>query len=133
LPNRWDTRYIYLKARYIKLLAKKYESLLYPLGIKGHRERETALNVGAKYRFPRVAKKLHSVFVSKDINFFFFFLDNSCVYTAHSKNIAVYIQGDSSFTAEQKHTLLIDLKFSKKIRNDESFQTFSKNLMSLKS
>jgi hypothetical protein len=32
----------------------------------------------------------------------------------HSENIAVYIQGDSSFTAEQKHTFLIDLKFSKK-------------------
>jgi hypothetical protein len=40
---------------------------------------------------PRVAKKLHNLFVNKDINFFFF-LDDSYASTAYSENIAVYIQ-----------------------------------------
>jgi hypothetical protein len=41
---------------------------------------------------PRVAKKLHNLFViPKDINFFFF-LDDSYASTAYSENIAVYIQ-----------------------------------------
>jgi hypothetical protein len=40
---------------------------------------------------PRVAKKLHNLFVKKDINFFFF-LDDSYASTAYSENIAVYIQ-----------------------------------------
>jgi hypothetical protein len=40
---------------------------------------------------PRVAKKLHNLFVIKDINFFFF-LDDSYASTAYSENIAVYIQ-----------------------------------------
>jgi hypothetical protein len=40
---------------------------------------------------PRVAKKLHNLFVIKDINFFFF-LDDSYASTADSENIAVYIQ-----------------------------------------
>jgi hypothetical protein len=43
------------------------------------------------YRCPRVAKKLHNLFVIKDINFFFL-LDDSYVSTAYSENIAVYIQ-----------------------------------------
>jgi hypothetical protein len=43
------------------------------------------------YRCPRVAKKLHNLFVIKDINFFFF-LDDSYASTAYSENIAVYIQ-----------------------------------------
>jgi hypothetical protein len=41
---------------------------------------------------PRVAKKLHTLFVLKDIDFFFF-LDDSYASTAYSENIAVYIQG----------------------------------------
>jgi hypothetical protein len=40
---------------------------------------------------PRIAKKLHNLFVIKDINFFFF-LDDSYASTAYSENIAVYIQ-----------------------------------------
>jgi hypothetical protein len=40
---------------------------------------------------PRVAKKLHNLFVIKDINFFFI-LDNSYASTAYSENIAVYIE-----------------------------------------
>jgi hypothetical protein len=40
---------------------------------------------------PRIAKKLHNLFVIKDINFSFF-LDDSYASTAHSENIAVYIQ-----------------------------------------
>jgi hypothetical protein len=43
------------------------------------------------YRCPRVAKKLHNLFVIKDINFFFF-PDDSHASTAYSENIAVYIQ-----------------------------------------
>jgi hypothetical protein len=43
------------------------------------------------YRCPRVAKKLHNLFVIKDINFFFF-LDDSYASTAYSENIAVYVQ-----------------------------------------
>jgi hypothetical protein len=43
------------------------------------------------YRCPRVLKKLHNLFVIKDINFFFI-LDDSYVSTAYSENIAVYIQ-----------------------------------------
>jgi hypothetical protein len=39
-------------------------------------------------RCPGVAKKLHNLFVIKDINFFF--LDDAS--TAFSENIAVYIQ-----------------------------------------
>jgi hypothetical protein len=39
----------------------------------------------------RVAKKLHNLLVIKDINFSFF-LDESYVSTAHSENIAVYLQ-----------------------------------------
>jgi hypothetical protein len=44
------------------------------------------------YMCPRVVKKLHNLFVIKDINFFFF-LDDSYASTAYSENIAVYIQG----------------------------------------
>jgi hypothetical protein len=44
------------------------------------------------YRCPRVAKKLHNLFVIKNINFFFF-LDDSYASTGYSENIAVYIQG----------------------------------------
>jgi hypothetical protein len=44
------------------------------------------------YRCPRVAKKLYNSFIIKDINFFFFLYD-SYTSTAHSENIAVYIQG----------------------------------------
>jgi hypothetical protein len=44
-----------------------------------------------KLIFPRVAKKLHNLFVIKDINVYFF-LDDSYTSTAHSENIAVYIQ-----------------------------------------
>jgi hypothetical protein len=40
---------------------------------------------------PRVAKKLHNLFVIKDINFFFI-LDDSYASTAYSENIAVYLQ-----------------------------------------
>jgi hypothetical protein len=40
---------------------------------------------------PRVAKKLHNMFVIKDINFFFI-LSDSYASTAYSENIAVYIQ-----------------------------------------
>jgi hypothetical protein len=40
---------------------------------------------------PRVAKKLHNLFVIKDINFYFF-LDDNYASTPHSENIAVYIQ-----------------------------------------
>jgi hypothetical protein len=40
---------------------------------------------------PRVAIKLHNLFVIKDINFFFI-LDDSYASTAYSENIAVYIQ-----------------------------------------
>jgi hypothetical protein len=48
--------------------------------------------LGFVYRCPRVAKKLHNLFVFiKDINFFFF-LDDSYASTAYSENIAVYIQ-----------------------------------------
>jgi hypothetical protein len=39
-----------------------------------------------KYRCPGVAKKLHNLFVNKDI----FFLDDSYVSSAYSENIAVY-------------------------------------------
>jgi hypothetical protein len=39
---------------------------------------------------PRVAKKLHNLFVIKDINFYFS-LDDSYASTAHLENIAVYI------------------------------------------
>jgi hypothetical protein len=45
-----------------------------------------------KYRCPRVAKKLHNLFVIKDINFYFL-LDESYASTAHSENIAVYTGG----------------------------------------
>jgi hypothetical protein len=41
---------------------------------------------------PTVAKGLHSLFVVKDINFFFF-LDDSYASAACSGDIAVYIQG----------------------------------------
>jgi hypothetical protein len=41
---------------------------------------------------PRVVKKLHNLFVIKDINFFIF-LDDSYASTAYSENIGVYIQG----------------------------------------
>jgi hypothetical protein len=44
-----------------------------------------------RYRRLRVAKKLHNLFVIKDINFFFF-LDDSYASTTYSENIAVYIQ-----------------------------------------
>jgi hypothetical protein len=40
---------------------------------------------------PRVVKKLHNLFVIKDINFFIF-LDDSYASTAYSENIAIYIQ-----------------------------------------
>jgi hypothetical protein len=40
---------------------------------------------------PRVAKKIHNLFVIKDINFFFI-LDDRYASTAYSENIAVYIQ-----------------------------------------
>jgi hypothetical protein len=49
------------------------------------------LNGPAHTGCPRVAKKLHNLFVIKDINFYFF-LDNSYASTAHSENIAIYIQ-----------------------------------------
>jgi hypothetical protein len=39
---------------------------------------------------PRVAKKLHNLFVIKDINFFFLVYD-SYASTAYSENIAVHI------------------------------------------
>jgi hypothetical protein len=41
------------------------------------------------YRCPRVAKKLHNLFVIKDINFFFI-PDDSYASTAYSEYIAVY-------------------------------------------
>jgi hypothetical protein len=50
-----------------------------------------AMEKFATYRCPRVAKKLHNLFVIKDIKFFFF-LDDSYASTAYSENIAVYIQ-----------------------------------------
>jgi hypothetical protein len=52
-----------------------------------YEERETIEYTG----WSRVAKKLHNLFVIKDINFFFF-LDNSYASTAYSENNAVYIQ-----------------------------------------
>jgi hypothetical protein len=55
------------------------------------RKDERKLTVGVIYRCPRVAKKLHNLFVIKDINFFFF-LDDSYASTAYSENIAVYKQ-----------------------------------------
>jgi hypothetical protein len=39
---------------------------------------------------PKVAKKLHNLFVIKDANFFFF-IDDSYASTSYSENIAVYI------------------------------------------
>jgi hypothetical protein len=50
------------------------------------------LNQLITYRCPRVAKKLHNLFVIKDI-IFLFFLDDSYASIAYSENIAVYIQG----------------------------------------
>jgi hypothetical protein len=44
------------------------------------------------YRCPRVAKKLHNLFVIEDINYSFF-LDDSYASTTYSEDIAVYIQG----------------------------------------
>jgi hypothetical protein len=39
----------------------------------------------------QVCEKLHNLFVIKDINFYFF-VDDNYASTAHSENIAVYIQ-----------------------------------------
>jgi hypothetical protein len=68
---------------------------------KSREERQSFVNL-FKYRnnrhsnfiytgCPRVAKKLHNLFVIKDINFYLF-LDDSYASTAHSENIAGYIQ-----------------------------------------
>jgi hypothetical protein len=46
----------------------------------------TSCTPTSTYRCPRVAKKLHNLFV-KDINFYFF-LDESYASTVHSENIA---------------------------------------------
>jgi hypothetical protein len=54
-------------------------------------EREFLALTLSTYRCPIVAKKLHNLFVIRDINFFFF-LDDSYASTAYSENIAVYIQ-----------------------------------------
>jgi hypothetical protein len=54
-------------------------------------------NFNFNYTGPRVAKKLHNMFVIKDINFFFF-LDGSYASTAYSGNIAVYIQVSQYYT-----------------------------------
>jgi hypothetical protein len=56
-------------------------------------ERDMYLSTICVYRgCPRVAKKLHNLFVIKDINFFFL-LDDSYASTPYSENILVYIQG----------------------------------------
>jgi hypothetical protein len=54
---------------------------------------------------PRVAKKLHNLFVIKDINFFFI-LDGSYPSTACSENIAVYILVAPKFADQRSSTLL---------------------------
>jgi hypothetical protein len=60
---------------------------------------------------PRVAKKLHNLFVIKDINFYFF-LDDSYVSTAIRK-ILRYIQGVSAKTLEPNISVICQRIFMK--------------------
>jgi hypothetical protein len=73
--------------------------------------KRVVINVNT-YRCPRVAKKLHNLFVIKDINFFFF-LDDSYASTAYSENIAVYIQGVPELAPQRKQACADNKKDSK--------------------